>query len=140
MEGEGMVGIMQGDATKALAAEKESEARLLWIKKRAEYLANTWMSNSELLKQTTKDVLDMVARNYADLENDFEFIKEVSKFTAARYTEVIECLPSLVEIDSLINLLEEIEPSDKSVWITGTKEDRMKKLRKLKSAIVALQK
>ena len=76
-----------------------------------------------------------IAREFADLENDFNHIKDINTYVSTRYAEVWDCLPSLPEVDELIKLVESKDAADHAFFTTDTKEARLAKLKKLQTAL-----
>lgn len=159
------LGLMQGGEPLSSEDMKKQGAGLQGIIKRALYLEKAWRSNDPELKLRLKlnfadnkaEVLN-IAYMYADLENDFRFIKETAEFTAQRYAEVMSVLPTLEEVDLLLEEIqtfpeekllkikmhengtqEQREVLSKDFFRTEAKEDRIKKLEKLRSAIFAIR-
>lgn len=93
--------------------------------------------NISINNQMRED-LENLALEYADLENDFDYISETSSFVAKRYAEVFACLPTLQEINLL---LEQVNKADEKaeLFTQNTKEERLALLTKLRSAIKASQ-
>jgi hypothetical protein len=141
-ENEGNAGLSLIQGGEGITAEemKKQESGLVWIKKRAEFLTSEWIK--EFFPAPSGVVqadLHEIAQRYADLENDFKFIKETAEFTAQRYAEFESVLPTLREIDWLINGVTGWPEEDGEFFLTGSKKDRLDKLTKIRSAIYALQ-
>ena len=141
-EDEGNAGLSLIQGGEGITAEemKKQESGLIWIKKRAEFLKSEWIK--EFFPAPSGVVpadLHEIAQRYADLENDFKFIKETAEFTAQRYAEFESVLPTLREIDILIYTIGNQSEDDQEFFLTGTKKERLDKLTKLRSAIHALQ-
>lgn len=80
-----------------------------------------------------------IAVEFADLENDFAYIKETAEFTARRYEEFAAHLPTLQEFDLLLDAVKNKEATDKEFFAIESKELRVQKLTKMRSAIKSLQ-
>lgn len=113
---------------------KDQKKGLEWIKQREEQIYNTWLKRFQEVDCRIKD-LRVLAREWADLENDFNYIKELNTFIATRHEEVWDCMPTLTEIDELIKTVEDANPDAKEFFCTDKKENRILKLKKLRSAI-----
>ena len=130
------------DPVKMNEVMKDQVKGVEWIKQRSEQLIENWK------KYTKHDSFDekgyelrevdikKISMEYADLENDFNYIKDLNTSMAVRYEEVWDCLPSLTEVDALLNIVNYgTKETDAKFFCTATKEDRVKKLKKLRSAI-----
>jgi hypothetical protein len=51
-------------------------------------------------------LFELLAIKYADLEQDSEYIKNMSENVSMRYTEMLECFPTSKELEALINIVE----------------------------------
>lgn len=107
-----------------------------WIKARTEQILNTWSIRFDLAHMPMEhEDFKTLAKEYADLENDFNYIKDLNTAMATRYEEVWDCLPSVTEIDAILKDIEGRPAEDFEFFCTAKKEDRIKKIKKLRSAI-----
>jgi len=67
-----------------------------------------------------------LAKQLAELELDFEFVKDLNTQLANKYAELLDCFPTSEEISKLLELSKD--------------EDRTIKLSKFRSAVVCLEK
>jgi len=79
------------------------------------------------------------ANKLAELELDFEFVKDLNTQLANKYQELMECFPTVKELDIVINKIEDDHLINNPI---GSNQDqsRLIKLKKFKSALVALEK
>ena len=68
-----------------------------------------------------------MASKLSEIELDFEFVKDLNTQLANKYQELMECFPTVAEIDHVLKT-------------TGSETDRYIKLKKFRSALVALEK
>ncbi len=66
-------------------------------------------------------------KEFDDLLNDFDWVKELNTSLANRYQEIMDCFPTVAEIDKLLSVL-------------VTDENRLRRLRKFRSALIMLEK
>ena len=73
-----------------------------------------------------------IAVAFADLEQDFEFVKNVNEQISIRYQEIVDTLPSLEELDYLLkNIIHSYDrPLSEKEY-----EDREASLTKIRSAV-----
>lgn len=115
---------------------KDQKKGVEWIKQRTDQLFKNWQDRFDLAHMDLEpEDLKTIAREWADLENDFNYLKEINTFMATRYEEVFDCLPSLPEIDELIQSVEWRDPNTDAYFCTAPKDQRLAKLKKLRSAI-----
>lgn len=121
--------------------KKQQERGIYKIQVRQRQLANAWLTLHVpfILRLFITNALLKIGRDFADLENDFEYTKETAQFTACRYEEFVDVLPTMQEIEKLLTAMELIPENDKKFWLTENKTDRIKKIRKLSTAIKAMQ-
>ena len=137
--GSGLSLIQGGEPLTAEEAKKQ-QSGLIWIKKRAEFLVNEWLKEFEYMpEEQSPPGFKALAQRYADLENDFKFIKVKAEFAAMRFAEVQSVFPTLRETDELIKLIEAHPEEDSEFFLIAPKKERLEKLMKLRSAIFALQ-
>ena len=140
-----MVGEDQGPSKVTEQKEEKTSTQLQKIKNRADDLVQRW--RREYGVEIDEKAMKKIAFEYADLENDFEFVKETSRSVAVRYEEVSSCFPTLTEMDALISIVESLAPESKEdrmsiyppFFSRGPKEERLQKLKKLRSAIKAME-
>lgn len=84
-----------------------------------------------------------IMKKYVDLEMDFEYIKDLNTQLSAKYQELMECFPTAKELDKIIHFvnenIEQHEIAKRADELEYSKE-RLIKLTKFKSALVALEK
>ena len=97
------------------------------------YEKNIQLANSE----TIYKALEKLAIKYADLEQDSEYIKNMSENVSMRYTEMLECFPTSKE---LLIIISKIEAGDFPEYKTNQAQARLIKLKKFLSALKALEK
>jgi hypothetical protein len=122
------------DPVKMNEVMKDQVKGVEWIKARTEQILYNWnerFADAPLQREVDRTL----AAEFADLENDFNYIKDLNTSMAVRYEEVWDCLPSLTEVDALLRVVYAFPEEDASFFCTATKEDRLKKLKKLRSAI-----
>ncbi len=88
--------------------------------------------------------LYLAETQFKDLLQDFNFVKGLNTSMANRYAEVMGVFPTVEELDIVID-----ELNDYSIGVTGSydfeypkekTQERLVKLRKFRSALVALEK
>ena len=93
---------------------------------------------------TSKDSFDVkihsICDRFADLEMDFNYVKELNTMMSLKYQELMDCFPTSREMQIVIEFLEDkvIEKTDFG-YNTETREKRLVNIRKFKSALVALE-
>ena len=138
-EGSGLSLIQGGEPLTAEEIRKQKSG-IIWIRKRTEFLTNEWIKEFEYIPgEKIPPGFKELAQRYADLENDFKFIKETAEFAAMRFAEVQSVFPILREMDELIKLIENHDENDSEFFLIAPKKERLEKLMKLRSAIFALQ-
>jgi len=80
-----------------------------------------------------------IANKMAEVELDFEFVKDLNTQLANKYQELMDCFPTSSEITMVINITQEMNP-DSTEEEVKSNEIRIIKLKKFKSALVALEK
>ena len=107
-----------------------------WIRARTEQVFTQWQERFDLAHQELlPEDLKTVAREWADLENDYNYIKELNTYVSTRHQEVWDCLPTLQEIDTLIQAIEEHSEEDQTYFSTRTKDKSVAAIKKLRGAI-----
>ncbi|MFA5658529.1 MAG: hypothetical protein WC900_04530 [Oscillospiraceae bacterium] len=160
-EGKDYGDILKGNAMSVEEIEEKKKGGLLWIKARQDELIEAWKKrfNPESIGgqgiELSEDQLKKLAYEWADLENDFNFIRDVAEYTGARYAEFMGLLPSLEEMDLLLDLVQDLTDGANYAQVInigngvktndlikildffriGTKEERIKKLQKLKALV-----
>ena len=118
---------------------KDQKLGIEWIKDREAALLKNWLDrldDPEIdLSLIPDDYLKTIAHDYADLENDFNYVKDINTSMAVRFEEVWACLPTTTEIDALIKVMEEIKEDDEEFYCTAKKSNRLPKIKKLRSAM-----
>ena len=138
-EGSGLSLIQGGEPLTAEEIRKQKSG-IIWIRKRTEFFVQEWHKEFPCLNEGKFDNgIKALAQRYADLENDFKFIKETAEFAAMRFAEVQSVFPILREMDELIKLIENHDENDSEFFLIAPKKERLEKLMKLRSAIFALQ-
>lgn len=118
---------MSDDVVHFETKDGERYKRLLEMKQQ---ILDRW--NQE--NQTLADV----AYLYVDVLNDYDYIKGVAEFTAMRYSQFVQVLPRLNEIDALIGLMESW-PEDEEHFPFEEKNKRITRMKLLKEACKNLQ-
>ena len=73
-----------------------------------------------------------IANKMAEVELDFEFVKDLNTQLANKYQELMDCFPTSTEIDVILEAHKEVG--------SAVQEERTIKLKKFRSALVALEK
>jgi len=129
--------------------KEDMQKSLIRVRNRADELILDWTTQKLCVEPSTeereawnKSITDpeskgllTIAYRYADLENDFEVVKDLNAYTAKRYAEFTACLPTLKEMDHILAQLDTHSEDDKEFWDYEPKADRMKRLRVLREAI-----
>lgn len=133
------------DPVKLNELMQDQKKGLEWIKQRQEQLKKNWGSRFQyptdqpIPNQKVFDyiinIFEELSREWADLENDFNYIKDINTGIATRHEEVWDCMPSLTEIDAIIKKVNATKEDNHEFFCTGKKADRIAKLKKLRSAI-----
>lgn len=114
--------------------EEMKQSAIEWIDARAKHLFKIWSEKFDLAHQEIlPEDLENIAHEFADLENDFNYVKELNTYTSKRYQQVWDVLPSVQELDLLIKLVSE-HAEDETFFTIGTKDERIKKLLMLRNA------
>jgi len=80
-----------------------------------------------------------LAGKLAEIEMDFEFVKDLNTQLANKYQELMECFPTAKELDIVINKIEADHLINVPIG-SQQNQERTTKLKKFKSALVALEK
>lgn len=81
---------------------------------------------------------EFVARDYADLENDFNFVKKLNEKIAISHAQLMDRLPTVEEMNVLIGVMEEISADNKEFYKKHDKEYRLANARLLKDAALKI--
>lgn len=77
---------------------------------------------------------------YADLMNDFEFVKDLNKQLSIRYQDFVDSLPNVLEIDLLIDLYKIDKKNQTDSMIIKGLDKRLFQLMRFRGAVVLLEK
>lgn len=82
-----------------------------------------------------------LVQKYTDLEMDFEYIKSLNTELSAKYQELMDCFPTVAELDLLLKELEIKQIVNNPINTQDEQfNSRISKLKKFRSALVALEK
>jgi len=80
-----------------------------------------------------------IANKLSEMELDFEFVKDLNTQLANKYQELLECFPTAREIANTIAQYEKMIPQTTREDDLKVYGERIIKLKKFKSALVALE-
>jgi hypothetical protein len=99
--------------------ETSNDTQLKIIKNRAIVLEALWLQDSQINKKdvslATMEMIQKIAYAYADLENDFDYIKQLNTYLANKYETVFRLIPYASEIDYIINNSKELYSDEKKI-------------------------
>jgi hypothetical protein len=129
--------ILPGEADSKIAEIKlvDQKKGIEWIKQRAGQLVEKWQERFPKQFEDKDELMNAISKDFADLENDFNYIKDINSYVAIRYAEIWELLPTMTELDLLLEGMNAID--DQEFYNIASKEDRIKKIEKLRRIIKA---
>lgn len=74
-----------------------------WLRNRSKELVEHW--TKELGVEWSKEQIEEIAKRYADLENDFNYIKEFNKDFSYKFDKIVNILPTAEEANRLKMLI-----------------------------------
>ena len=89
------------------------------------------------LCEGNKEVKGLIEK-YADLEMDYDYVKNMNTQLSFKYDELMNCFPTSDELDYLIAGLE-TESIKKIKYSNEIKNERLSKLVKFRSALICLE-
>ena len=117
-------------------AEQNSTVELM--KKRTDELAKVIIDllNIPEIPDAIKNIKEL-CRRYADLEIDFNYVKELNTVMSCKYQELMDCFPTSEELQIVIDhkvSIQDVKPEDIKI-----NQKRMQNLFKFKSALLSLE-